>query len=226
MCGEIIPFFALSFDGVNDFVYASHSTKLNVTTNATFEAWVNIDTYENYHAWIYKRNGGANTPQYRVSMQTTNKWGATWNDGSFRNIAGGDISANIGSWVHFAVTVESTVFCLYKNGVLEYSTTLANTIPTSTGLFYLGRQFEDSAYWDGKIADIRIWNTTRTGDDINSNKSRLLTGNESGLVLYYPINEGSGNTLSDATTNGLDGTIDGASWERVGNVVNGFYVFG
>jgi hypothetical protein len=39
-----------------------------------------------------------------------------------------------------------------------------------------------------------------------------LNGDEPGLVVYYPFTDGSGTTLTDATGNGNDGTIYGATW--------------
>ena len=39
-----------------------------------------------------------------------------------------------------------------------------------------------------------------------------LTGNEAGLVGYWNFNEGSGSTVTDLTSNGNNGTINGASW--------------
>ena len=38
------------------------------------------------------------------------------------------------------------------------------------------------------------------------------TGNETGLVGYWNFNEGSSNTVTDLTSNGNNGTINGASW--------------
>ena len=35
---------------------------------------------------------------------------------------------------------------------------------------------------------------------------------KSGLVGYWNFNEGSGNTVTDLTSNGNNGTINGASW--------------
>jgi hypothetical protein len=35
----------------------------------------------------------------------------------------------------------------------------------------------------------------------------MLTGDEEGLVAYYPFNEGSGSTLTDSSSSGNDGTI-------------------
>jgi hypothetical protein len=41
--------------------------------------------------------------------------------------------------------------------------------------------------------------------------NKKLTGNEPGLVHYWPMDEGSGNTIYDQTGDN-DGTISGAIW--------------
>ena len=38
------------------------------------------------------------------------------------------------------------------------------------------------------------------------------SGNEAGLVGYWNFNEGSGNTVTDLSGNGNNGTINGATW--------------
>ena len=50
-----------------------------------------------------------------------------------------------------------------------------------------------SVPWLGNISEMRIWNYSRTGDDIANNNRRRLSGSEPGLVSYYKFNEGSGN---------------------------------
>ena len=43
-------------------------------------------------------------------------------------------------------------------------------------------------------------------------RSTLLTGNEPGLLAYYPFNEATGTQVRDKTGNGNNGQIQGASW--------------
>ena len=45
-----------------------------------------------------------------------------------------------------------------------------------------------------------------------SNIQLSTTGNEFGLVGYWNFEEGSGNTVLDQTSNGNDGTINGATF--------------
>jgi hypothetical protein len=51
-----------------------------------------------------------------------------------------------------------------------------------------------------------------TADQIKRYMHTRLYGTETGLVAYYPMNEGTGSTAYDKSTNSNDGTITGASW--------------
>ena len=44
--------------------------------------------------------------------------------------------------------------------------------------------------------------------------NQSLNGDEPGLVGYWKIDEGSGTTTADETSNGNNGTISGAIWFR------------
>ena len=54
--------------------------------------------------------------------------------------------------------------------------------------------------WLGNIAEMRIWNISRTETDIANNNRRRITGSEPGLVSYYKFNEGAGDTAKDFNT--------------------------
>lgn len=61
-------------------------------------------------------------------------------------------------------------------------------------------------FFDGLIDEVSIWNKALTQTEIRNNMSQQLAGNEAGLVGYWNMNEGSGNTVSDLTTNANHGT--------------------
>jgi len=44
--------------------------------------------------------------------------------------------------------------------------------------------------FNGYIDDIRLWNRALTKDEIEANYTRILGGTESGLILYWPLDEG------------------------------------
>ena len=80
-------------------------------------------------------------------------------------------------WIHIAATFDSENICLYLNGEFASAIKIAPYVPDSDGKFIIGdlalfsgRQFR------GKIYDVRVWNTTRTPEQIASAYDRLLTG--------------------------------------------------
>ncbi|WP_013324950.1 LamG domain-containing protein [Gloeothece verrucosa] len=64
-------------------------------------------------------------------------------------------------------------------------------------------------FFKGLIAEVRIWNKARSQKQIQANLYRRLKGNESGLVGYWPLNEGFGNQVKDKTANHNNGKIFG-----------------
>ncbi len=87
-------------------------------------------------------------------------------------------------WTHIAVTFNANGdYALYANGEEvyrreNYSTGEIHTVPP---LSFIGRNFH------GKIDDVRFWNVARTPEEIRNNMNSSLTGNEPGLVAYYPM---------------------------------------
>lgn len=65
---------------------------------------------------------------------------------------------------------------------------------------------------DGIIKEFRIWDHVRTQQQIQNNMNNILQGDEEGLVVYYPMNEGVGNVIYDHSVNEINGVINGATW--------------
>lgn len=59
----------------------------------------------------------------------------------------------------------------------------------------------------GRIADVRFWGVARSAAEVAANRGQRLTGAEPDLIGYWPINEGSGQTLNNAVSGGADGTL-------------------
>ncbi|MFN5894658.1 MAG: hypothetical protein ACK45Z_18830, partial [Dolichospermum sp.] len=64
----------------------------------------------------------------------------------------------------------------------------------------------------GKVAEVRIWGVALTDDEIAVNSKTLLSGNEPGLLAYYPFNEATGTVVRDQSGQGNNGTVSDASW--------------
>ncbi len=60
---------------------------------------------------------------------------------------------------------------------------------------------------DGRMEEVRIWSTERTQTQIQDNMFKELTGSETGLVGYWQLNDGVGQTVTDSSSTGNDGTM-------------------
>ena len=95
---------------------------------------------------------------------------------------------------------------LYVNGQLEDedTTTAISPSPPNRVFALLNRvRYPPSDYWDHgqtglKISDLRIWNGIRSQSDINTYKwsDKTVIGGMANLRGYWPMDEGSGTTIS------------------------------
>ncbi|MFM6190656.1 LamG-like jellyroll fold domain-containing protein [Planktothrix sp.] len=68
-------------------------------------------------------------------------------------------------------------------------------------------------FWQfGKLAEVRIWGVALSDDEIAVNSKTLLSGNEPGLLAYYPMSEATGVEVRDYSGNGNNATVSGANW--------------
>jgi hypothetical protein len=64
----------------------------------------------------------------------------------------------------------------------------------------------------GKVAEVRVWGVALSDDEIAVNSTILLSGNEPGLLAYYPMSEATGVEVRDHSGNGYNATVSGANW--------------
>ncbi|MDR1681447.1 MAG: DUF1735 and LamG domain-containing protein [Prevotellaceae bacterium] len=122
----------------------------------------------------------------------------------------------LNKWLHLAFTINTITGerKLYVNGALEETRT-GSTYPTGVNLgkklvnhttnkFYIGFSYEDTRDFKGNMSEVRIWNVIRTEEEIASSMYEVEPDTP-GLVAYWKMDEGSGNTIKDYTGNGLNG---------------------
>jgi len=116
------------------------------------------------------------------------------------------------NWHHIATTFDGTNYKLYLDGVeLNNSTDLSGlTPPEPVTMIGSYKGHSKLTPWLGKIDEVRIWNDTRTQDEILANMNKTLVGNESGLVAYYPMDVNNNWEIIDKTNNANHAKITNA----------------
>jgi hypothetical protein len=206
--------YSLDFDGTDDFVQA---TNVITAYPFTMECWVRLDVTNDFQRILAISNTTAGNIRYGLTLIVDSgnvNFAVQAQNTTTRNAIGtSTIQANI--WYHIAGVFESdTSRKIYVNGVEEGANTQTATYDNTSNTFNMGRHFTTAAFLNGKMSDVRIWNTARTAAQIADNYNKRLIGNESGLVGYWKLDKGSGTTVADSTSNANAGTITGAVWDN------------
>jgi Concanavalin A-like lectin/glucanases superfamily len=104
-------------------------------------------------------------------------------------------------WFHFAMVWDAPSKTLRGviNGVTAGSKTITPMLTTPASKLSIGYSptFSGSGGFTGKIDELRIWSVARSDAEIKSTMGQHLSGKETGLVVYYTFDEGTGTTAKD-----------------------------
>lgn len=202
--------YVLNFGGGNEYV---DLPDLNITgPNMTVEAWVYVDNANKNWSRIIDFGNGPGTDNIIFGFEGTtgHLFAEIYNGTSIKLSAPSAFPEN--QWVHVACVWNGTTATIYQNGVSVASGAqrpIGNLTRTNN---YIGKSNWADEYYDGKMMDIRIWNTARSQSDIQNNMSSLLAGNEAGLMLYYKSSEGGTTYLPEYTAENDYGAFHGVNW--------------
>jgi len=208
----------LEFGGTNEYITTANSYtspqnftldfwfKTTTTTGGMLMGWGDTQT-EPGTSWdrrVYMQNNG----QVRFGVHTGIITGiqsivspSTYNDGF---------------WHHCAVTHSSSPagIALFMNGV-SVASSASVSIDTYTGYWRVGGatnwtlwpSIPTSGYFIGQMDEIRYWTAVRTIQEIRNFLGKYLVGTETNLGFYWKLNESTGSTANDETSNNNDGTL-------------------
>ncbi|MGA0199806.1 MAG: LamG domain-containing protein, partial [Prochlorotrichaceae cyanobacterium] len=117
-------------------------------------------------------------------------------------------------WHHWVCVyeLEGKTRTIYRDGE-QIGQDHANKIYQGSGNLVLGQRFDAKHSFVGRLAEVRIWQVALTQEEIKINSKIRLSGNEPGLLAYYPLHEPS--QVRDLTGSQKDAEILGtASWCR------------
>ena len=199
--------FCAEFDGVEDYIEIDDATNLQVTGSLTLEAWVYL--YDDGTSDRAVMNYGAGSWDYGI-----------WIYSGVPYFYSGDLSpasvsyatpVSLNGWTHLAVVYDNpnSKMYLYMDGSLinPGGSDVTGSFSYTFNRFHIGYPSASYITIPGKIDEVRVWDTVRDQNQIVANMYGELIGTESGLVGYWKLNEGFGQTVADITGNGGNGTF-------------------
>ncbi|MCA1809489.1 MAG: LamG domain-containing protein, partial [Lentisphaerae bacterium] len=222
---------SLGFAGADDYVVVPAADALK-TPLVTVEAWVKIDnpylqwipvlhlgrlpgteeawTEHAYNLWIDR-----DVPQFTLGSPDAANL--------VRTKTGNNLV--VGDWQHLAGQYDGRQLRLYINGKLARAVDHDGGIDyTCAEVLRIGGSAGKYSGFEGRIRDVRVWNTVRSEQEIRENMHARLTGTEEGLAGLWIVvpQAGTAEEVYNHVAGGPQGLIKGAAWnERQGYRLGG-----
>ncbi|MCX6250866.1 MAG: right-handed parallel beta-helix repeat-containing protein [Bacteroidetes bacterium] len=204
------PGTALLYNGSSKYVEVADNNTLDLTNNYTLEAWIYPESFTFLGGIISKyQTSGANGYYLRLTISSP------YTGLNFDGLSTAQGVLEINKWYHIAAVNNNGTRILYVNGVSLPLSGTADVISSNSDPFTIGVDYLAGArYFNGKIDEVRLWDSVRTQRQIRENMHLTLKGNEPGLVSYWQFNEGAGTGTVDKIhgNNGILHYFTGPDW--------------
>ena len=201
---------SLLFDGVNDYVNCGVNTGFQISgKNITLEARIKINSGGNFpYGYIIAKEESLGVNGYKgYALKIGNNNKITFKLGGMQKIelttAENTFATN--QWFHIAATYDGIAMKIFVNGVEQARKEASfDLLPSENKPLLVGNSLEssDNAF-KGYIDEVRVWNITRTQDELTANMNKPLNVHNfnkegSGLVGYWRLDENGGQTTVNA----------------------------
>ena len=230
----------IDMDGTDDYINTGSDTSLDNLSAISVSAWIKPDadcnlcaivgkydifdgfSYNGNTGWVFQYwdNGAGLEKRLRFSAGF-NGTGPVYNGTSSAVLT-------LNEWQHVAATwtgsTSGSDIKLYVNGIeTTYATPVDGTLPRdddSANDLFIGRATGTDPF-NGSIDDVRIYNRTISSAEVMA-LYELGLDNDPSLVGHWKMDDLSGTTAEDATTNNNDGALMNfdtpAEWTSSGKV--------
>jgi hypothetical protein len=121
-------------------------------------------------------------------------------------------------WTHVAATWQDNIIRLYADGSLVFEHTSLDC-PIDDTAMYIGAAVAAAPYpWWGAIEEVKIWAARLTDDEVADEMETGLA-RTSDVRAYYPMDEGEGTAIDDASDSGRDTTHPQGTWTELEKTV-------
>ncbi|KPA15074.1 hypothetical protein MHK_004719, partial [Candidatus Magnetomorum sp. HK-1] len=208
---------ALAFDGVDDYINMGNIHSNTISLECWFYANTVPSTYKQLMA-NWQGASGEECLEFHIDPNNKIVFNVSVDGSSFISTTG-TTTIQASKWYHASATFDGTTIKVYLNGILENSASISGNLynngdPVLIGATRMGAG-SNTFNINGIIDEVRIWNDSRTEQEIRENMCKKLTGTEYGLIAYYRFDNVSGSTLLDLSGSGLNGTLmnmDNSDW--------------
>lgn len=177
--------------------------------NFTWEAWIRPSVAANGTSGTgtgFMANGSY-APAFYASTGGTAPAAGFGSFGIYWGGIGGTSWKNSGvklvadKWYHVALVRSDTTLSFYVNGVKAPNTyTINASASMANAPMRLGYSGDGSEYFQGNMDEVRVWAVARTEAQLREAMCRKLVGNETGLKVYYRLDEAAGTSVANAVT--------------------------
>lgn len=207
----------LTFDGKDDFVQLSKSLS-TVESAITVEFWAKGTSNVGNQTSVIEAHNAENARTLNIHLPWSSRvyWDAGGQGGYDRVDDAIRADEYKGSWNHWAFVKNAStgVMLVYRNGESRIQGIGKSKALTGIDKLVIGSYVDHSHPWAGSIAELRIWNTARTRDQLLKHMHHRIHGDEQGLAGYWPLDENEGDTIHDQSAQENHGAITGANWSE------------
>jgi signal transduction histidine kinase/CheY-like chemotaxis protein/ligand-binding sensor domain-containing protein/protocatechuate 3,4-dioxygenase beta subunit len=206
----------LELDGTNSWVELPPDM-FNGLKDATVESWVNWAQFRGWSRVFDFGDAGASMAVYNIATTPGLQFEISRNQNNpilFISVPG---ICSTNEWTHIATVSGKDGMKLYFNGLLIGSNSHKGSFAwIGNGRHnYLGRDNwrdlrpEARPDFEGQMAEVRVWRTARSEQEIQENLFKKLTGSEPGLAALWNFDSASDGVVKDLGPDGHDGLLKG-----------------
>ncbi|VXD10616.1 hypothetical protein, Concanavalin A-like lectin/glucanases superfamily motives [Planktothrix serta PCC 8927] len=201
----------LQFDGVNDYIQLSKPLSI-FSSSFTVSLWLKVPLNSDRAILLgdYQIPNGLNINFEVRDGLLRLYWGANPDLVGTRNIRD-----NQWHYISFVRDRANNKVYTYIDGVIDINYSGAIADRQAVIAHRIGRDSrQDITTFEGKMAELSIWNVARTQPEIQADMYKRFTGTETNLVAYWPLNaiqtEGSVLKVVDLVNNNFGTVLNGA----------------
>ncbi|MBR4265909.1 MAG: T9SS type A sorting domain-containing protein [Bacteroidales bacterium] len=199
---------AIELDGKTSYMETEFDRNLK-SKGFTIETWFN--KYQNQNGVIFSHGVIGNQLELKLNENNTLTLSINGSDYTSKTLLDNGKAIYNDNWYHVALVQSEDGFAtVYFN----FEPVITNEYVgeyTSNGKFVVGSALNHGNNFNGAIDNARIWTTKLTSGQLQINSNVQLSGSESGLLDYYPMDEGRGNSTSDRARS-VDLHLNNCQW--------------